>query len=165
MHSSIIIDVLTLLAIAIGLGFTAIQTRQLRRSIDASNENTNYSNFKSVAEAWLDVDAMFVQHPAFRKYIYEGTIPPDRKHNEYDRCIAIGARMLDFIDYALPVLDALHASEYKSDELSRQEAENTWRPFFKQLFVTSLLLRELTLSNPQLYYKATLEMARNSSSG
>ena len=64
------IDVLTLLVITVGLIFAVDQAYEIRnsidsakKSIDATNANTNFQTWNSIAQEWLDLDGLFIEHP------------------------------------------------------------------------------------------------------
>src|SRR4051812_24934838 len=96
------VDVLTLVIIAGGLAIGIDQAYEIRKSIDTANASTNFSTWNSVAQQWLDMDAIFVEHPDLRKYIFDGApAPADQK--EFERANAVANKVLDFIDNAITI--------------------------------------------------------------
>src|SRR5689334_12213040 len=74
-----LVDILTLVIIAGGLAIGIDQAYEIRKSIDTANAGTNFSTWNSVAQQWLDMDEIFVEHPDLRKYIFEGAADPPNK--------------------------------------------------------------------------------------
>lgn len=152
-------DILTLLVLAAGLGFTAYQALEIKQSIDVTNANTNFTTWNSVAQQWLDLDGLFVEHPELRKYIFGGEAPPPTDAPEYQRVLAVANKTLDLIDNAATIERVVKASKDKSTSFQNIINQNGWDRYFTGLFATSPTICELIFKHPDFYDKATVALA------
>ena len=154
------LDVVTTVIIALGLILAIYQAYEIRESIDAANESTNYSTWNSVAQQWLDMDAIFVEHPDLRKYIFEGVAEPtDQK--ELDRANAVANKVLDFMDNALTVERDERSKPVQSKWFRNMMKQNTWDNYFGEIFSKSPMICTAIKNRPTSYDVNTVSMAQS----
>lgn len=134
------LDTVTMAIIALGLILAIYQAYQIRVSIDLATWN-------SVAEQWLGMDGIFIDHPELRKYIYDGAAAPtDQK--EFDQANAVANKVLDFMDNAIVI--EVHTKRYQSD----------WDDYFEDVFSKSPMICDILKKHTGSYDSKTVSMAQ-----
>ena len=153
------LDILTTLIIASGLILGIDQAYEIRKSIDTANASTNFSTWNSVAQQWLDMDGMFVEHPELRKYIFDGAAPPtDQK--EFERANAIANKVLDFIDNAITIQAYTRGKPVQSKGFDNILDQSGWDDYFENVFSKSPMICDILKKHKSSYYPMTASMAQ-----
>ena len=153
------LDVITTVIIALGLVLAIYQAYEIRESIDAATESTNYSTWNSVAQQWLDMDGVFVEHPELRKYIWDSA-PAPTDQTEFNRANAVATKVLDFMDNALTIERNEKSKPAQSKWFLNMMNQDSWDNYFGEIFSKSPMICDRIKKHPKSYDVKTIEMAQ-----
>jgi len=110
-------------------------------------ESTDLSAWNAVSQKWLEVDSFFVQNAALRKHFYEGVpIRPDDVN--YDKALAAGYFVLNFIDYAVSTSNHV-VTKYPDTKTLIQP--NVWESYLRATYFRSPVVCNLLRRIPEGY--------------
>jgi hypothetical protein len=149
-------DVLTLLVLAGGFYYAVDQAKKVGDNLVEAQRTNDLATWNSVAQQWLAMDQMFVQHPEFRDYIYSSKVV-ERSDQTYNEKLSVAAFVLDFIDYAVGSYANLPSENRHLKEMVHPEG---WVAEFRLIFSRSALVCQLLFDNEEIYSPATRELGR-----
>jgi hypothetical protein len=151
------LDIVTIVIIAGGLLLAIDQAREIRKSLDAANESTNFSTWNSVAQQWLDMDGIFVEHPELRKYIFDGADAPTEQ-KEFEQANAVAHKVLDFIDNAITIQAYTRG---KSKDFNTIFNQSGWDDYFENIFSKSPMICDIIKKHKGSYDPTTVSQAQS----
>lgn len=128
-------DVLGPVVGVISLIYLAVQTRTLHKSVKAQA-------YQAVVNTQISFDALFLQYPSMRQYIYANTKLPDPDTDE-------GQRARSVVDVALNVID----STYQQRMLIPKELLASWLDYANSI-LSRPAVRQYLAENPEWFPEA-----------
>lgn len=98
--ASLLVSVAGIVALLVSVGYLAKQTREMAKQTEAAVQASLGSPFDRVAAQMFQMDQVFVDHPEFRVYFYDGVHVP-HEGDAMQRALAIAEMRLDFFDQVL----------------------------------------------------------------
>lgn len=150
-----IVDVLTLLVVAVGLYLGFDQAKKIADSLAEAQRNNDLSQWNSVSQQWLAMDHVFLEHPGSRDYIFGNR---DLKENDpdYKEHLAVAAFVLDFMDYAV----SSYSNVPNVPHLVALVHPEGWAYEFGVIFSNSPVVCRMLFEHEQGYNLGTRELAR-----
>jgi hypothetical protein len=136
------IEILTLLVITAGFILGIDQASKIRETIEEAKLNNDIATWNSVAEKWLEIDKIFVDHSEAIKTIFGDKIPKET----YSQIAAANA-VLDFMDFTISTYKNIIVNDPKfANSVHVKEWKHYFESIFKQSPVVCQILRQDELS-------------------
>lgn len=111
--------------------FAALQWRATARQSAHAAKAADAAIYQNITQQFVEINQIFLMQPQFRAYFYDRK-PPPRRGTDKIRVRIIAAMLLDFMDTTL-----LQGGTIPGGYIT------AWEAFFRDLFASSPMLREL----------------------
>jgi hypothetical protein len=129
-----------LLLVFVGL---LVNARQARRGAQA----TEASTYQNISSLMIDVDRLFVDHPAWKKYFYGHGLILNEDDPDHEAVVSVAEMLVDFGDNVRMQAKMLPDYEWPA-----------WGSYFQDLYQKSPTLRDFLNSRPDWYPRALHQM-------
>jgi hypothetical protein len=148
------IEIATLAIVAAGFYLGLNQAKKLTESIESSNRSNNLSTWSTITNQGMEIDKIFVDHPEFQQYFFEGV---EIKPNDANlpRAQAIATSFLDYLDSATALLYQMKKTPTPVPFVEY----DTWNRYFDVQFRRSPLLCHTLFENKDIYGQQILKVA------
>ncbi|HXH92048.1 MAG TPA: hypothetical protein VNN25_10745 [Thermoanaerobaculia bacterium] len=147
------IDLVTLAVVAAGFYLGLDQAKKLTESIESSNRSNNLSTWSTITNQGMEIDKIFVDHPEFQPYFFEGVVIRSKDPN-FPRAKAIATAFLDYIDSATALLYQMKKTPTPVPFVEY----DTWNHYFEVQFGTSPLLCQTLFESKDIYGQEILKV-------